>query len=489
MASENTAKNTLAELEIAALRRERDQLLKRVCELEATHADGASAATLPFARPRASAGTPSSRPRVLVVEDGPEMNLFLTEALSRSFEVDTAFDGAAGLARALEAPPDLIVTDLMMPRMRGDALVREIRTRRELDDVPIVLLTANADDEVRVRLLREGAQDFLAKPFSAKELLVRVGNLVDVKRARQVLRDELALQGRDLETMARALATRTRQLEGALETTRLAREHAERAGEAKNLFLSVASHELRTPIAALQLRVDRLRRAHHAIASHEHDETFRGVQSAIDRLTALVESLLQYTKVQSSVLPISPVTFDVSIMLEQVIDECRAGAELKGLALQFHRPDGVDFTIETDPALFRIAVGNLVDNALKFTERGEVVVTVEPRTDFIRVQVRDTGPGVPVGDRGRIFEPFQHLEPADRKHTPGVGLGLALVREVMTALKGSVELESEVGTGSTFAVCLPRTTPAPVRPEAQTEARPVAIEPPAAGAAGMVFGS
>jgi signal transduction histidine kinase len=407
----------------------------------------------PFSEP-----APPARPRILVVEDSPELNLFLTEALSRQFDVDSAMDGAAGLAQALASPPDLILTDVMMPRMRGDALVREVRARRELDDVPIVLLTANVDDELRVRLLREGAQDYLAKPFSAKELLVRVGNLVDVKRARQVLRDELAMQGRDLESMARALASRTRQLEGALEATRVARENAERAGEAKNLFLSVASHELRTPIAALQLRVDRLRRAHHAIASHEHDETFRGVQTAIDRLTMLVESLLQYTRVQSSALPIEPSRFNPCDVIDQVIEEWRGGAERKGLALAHERPTH-PISMESDMALFRTAVSNLIDNALKFTDQGRVDVSVEERAGFVKVNVRDTGPGVPAADRGRIFEPFQHLEPAERKHTPGVGLGLALVREVTTALRGSVELVSEVGSGSTFTMILPLAGP------------------------------
>ncbi|HEY0706499.1 MAG TPA: response regulator, partial [Polyangia bacterium] len=238
--------------------------------------------------------TPGPRPRVLVVEDNPEMNRFLNEALSRLFDVDAVLDGAAGLERAIASPPDLILTDLMMPKLSGDLLLREVRARRELEGVPIVVLTANADDELRVRLLREGAQDFLAKPFSAKELLVRVGNLVDIKRARELMRAEAASQSRDLETLARTLTSKTRQLASALETAREARERAERAGEAKNMFLSVASHELRTPLAALQLRIDRLRRSGHPVNSPELAETLRGVQSAIGRLTMLVESLVQY---------------------------------------------------------------------------------------------------------------------------------------------------------------------------------------------------
>ncbi len=429
------------------LHRERDLLRHRLRQVEPAGGRPPS--------PPVVTTAPVGRPRVLVVEDNPEMNRFLTEALSRLFDVDSALDGAAGLARAVESPPDLVLTDLMMPRLNGDALVRALRTHAELDDVPIVLLTAKTDDDLRVRLLREGAQDYLAKPFSAKELLIRVGNLVDVKRTRQILREEVATQGRDLESLARALAARSRELESALETTRLARENAERAGEAKNLFLTVASHELRTPITALQLRLDRLRRALTAAHNHHEDDNFKGVQRAIDRLNSLVESLLQYSRVQSSGMPVAAQTFDARGVLAEIVDEARDSAEQKGIVLSYLGPSTL-VPVETDRALFRVVVANLVDNALKFTDHGRVDVSLEERMGDLKVSVRDTGPGVPSKDQARIFEPFFHLESADNKHTPGVGLGLALVREVTAALRGTVELESEVGSGSTFAVVLPR---------------------------------
>jgi signal transduction histidine kinase len=438
---------------IEDLRRERDTLRQRLRDMQPSVNDPVHAPPPPL-----------GRPRVLVVEDNPEMNLFLTEALSRSFEVDSAVDGAAGLARAIESPPDLVLTDLVMPHLSGDALVRELRTHHALDDVPILLLTARSDDELRVRVLREGAQDYLAKPFSAKELLIRVGNLVDVKRTRQVLREEVATQGRSLESLARALTVRSRELQGALEATRVARESAERAGDAKNLFLSVASHELRTPLAALQLRIDRLRRGLGTAAAHEHDETFKGVQRAIDRLTALVESLLEYSQVQSNVVPVTPQIFDARTVVAEIVEERRENAQDKGLALHYDWPAHL-VRVQTDPALFRTVVANLVDNALKFTVEGKIEVTLEQRRASVRVSVHDTGPGIPVEERARIFEPFAHVESADNKHTPGVGLGLALVREVMTALHGNVELQSEVGAGSTFTVIL--SAPAGAEPPGQ----------------------
>ena len=124
-------------------------------------------------------------PLVLVVEDNPDMNAFVAEAMGRHYRVVTAFDGQEGLRKALEIRPDLIVSDVMMPRMSGDQMVGALRRQRQMDDVPILLLTAKADDELRVKLLKEGVQDYIYKPFSVEELLARVGGLVSSRKRKE----------------------------------------------------------------------------------------------------------------------------------------------------------------------------------------------------------------------------------------------------------------------------------------------------------------
>ncbi len=130
----------------------------------------------------------AAAPLVLVVEDNPEMNRFICDSLAGRYRVAAAGDGREGLSKALALRPDLIVSDIMMPGMSGDELVRALRGRRELDAVPIVILSAKADDALRVRLLREGVQDYLTKPFSKEELLARVGTLLARKAAEDGLR-------------------------------------------------------------------------------------------------------------------------------------------------------------------------------------------------------------------------------------------------------------------------------------------------------------
>ena len=163
---------------------------------------------------------------VLVVEDNPDMNRFIAETLASEYRVATAFDGREGLEKAQALPPDLILTDVMMPRMRGDELLSELRAHTELATVPVVVLTAKADNDLRVKLLRAGAQDFLTKPFSAEELRARVANQVTLKRARDVLQQELASRTHDVGALAREVTDRQRQLQTTLATLRVSEERS-----------------------------------------------------------------------------------------------------------------------------------------------------------------------------------------------------------------------------------------------------------------------
>lgn len=171
--------------------------------------DGRSAADTPNgqdAPPVAAAA-----PLILVVEDNPDMSAFLATILGGRYRIATARNGEEGRDRALALHPDLIVTDYMMPRLDGGGLVLALRRHRGLDDVPIVVVTARADDALRVKLLQSGAQDCLTKPFSTDELLARVGGLVDKRRhtLAEMLRINAGLQREVLERK-RAEAENTR---------------------------------------------------------------------------------------------------------------------------------------------------------------------------------------------------------------------------------------------------------------------------------------
>jgi signal transduction histidine kinase len=398
------------------------------------------------------AGDDNGLPVVLVVEDNPEMNRFICERLSGRYRTIPALDGAEGLKLAAQHAPDLILADVMMPVVSGDALVRQLRARPEFDGIPVILLTAKADDELRVRLLREGAQDYVMKPFSIEELRARIDNLVIMKRARDVLQRELASHFVDLEKLAGEAVARKRDLESALESMRVAREHAESAGQIKNKFLQLVSHELRTPLTSLQLQLDRLRRDPEPLSARQQELVQRMRRSSV-RLLDLIEAILEHARIEAGRLSIEVAPFVPGDLAAEIVEELRPQAEASGSTITLEAAPSQPFA--SDPRLFRLILANLLGNAIKHAGPGNITVGIRVQDGTCRLSVGDRGLGIPAEKQAMIFEPFAQLEHLDVKHTPGVGLGLALVRDVVRALGGEVLLDSSPGRGSTFVVTLP----------------------------------
>jgi signal transduction histidine kinase len=278
-----------------------------------------------------------------------------------------------------------------------------------------------------------------------------VRNLVAAKRARDVLQAELASESKDVELLARELTLRKRDLQTALDSMRAARDIAERASQLKSDFLSLVSHELRTPISALLLQIDlRLREGPPPAGC----EALQRMRATGRRLADTIEALLDAAAIESGRLHIEIGRLDAAALVAEVVQELQWQAAQKDLTLRLSAAPDLP-PLECDARLFRVVVANLAGNAVKFTVRGGVDVSLSSGGGQHRLEVRDTGPGIPVEEQARIFEPFVQLEPIRRKHLPGMGLGLALVKQLVTALGGEIALESEVGRGSRFTVMLP----------------------------------
>lgn len=403
--------------------------------------------------PPAEPSGPEGHPLVLVVEDDVDMNRFVREVLSGEYRTASAFDGRAGADAARAHRPDLVVSDLMMPRGGGERLLATLRASAETSSIPVLFLTARADDELRARLLREGAQDYVLKPFDADELRARAHNLVAVKRTTDLLAREVATQARDLEALAREVGRRKREAEEALEEARAARAEAERAESARDDFLRVVSHELRTPLASIALLVERLRLDERVLTPDQAHALGR-IGAQIERLHELLEGILAYASVQSGRVTPARATFDVSALASELSARLRPRAAKKGLELALDAGEAAE--VEGDRELLDLVLANLLGNAIKFTERGRVSLRVERRDAAVEVTVEDTGPGMTAEQQRRLFMPFQPLEPVRNKHLAGVGVGLAIVRELVTAMGGSVRVRSEPGRGTSFTVELAR---------------------------------
>ncbi len=406
-------------------------------------------------RPELSGGRPrEDLPCVLVVEDNPDLRSFIADALRGTARVSVATDGEEGLAEALRLRPDLVVADIMMPKKRGDEMIRDMRATDALRDIPVMVLSARADDPLRIRLLQGQAQDYLVKPFAVDELRARVANLLQVKRARDVLQAELSSREADVGALAADVAALTRRLRAAADEMRMARDRAEDASRAKTMFLNMVSHELRTPLTQLEIQLAVLKRRLAGVLGDAQTEAVSALTVATRRLSGLVTSVLDYSRIESGRLSVQSEPCDVSALVADICADVRDRAERQGLHLTC-RTEGDVPPLVSDPVLVRVAIFNLVENAIKFTPTGSVSVEVSPQDGGVRVDVVDTGIGIPPDLQHKVFEPFQHVEDVRHKHAPGVGLGLSSVREIAAALGGGVSLASVPGQGSRFTLTLP----------------------------------
>jgi signal transduction histidine kinase len=395
-----------------------------------------------------------SRPTIVLAEDNREVADLVASILSDDYNIQVAQDGAAGLQLALVQRPDLIISDIMMPELSGDQLLAQLRLRNEFQHIPVLFLTAKSDDELRIRLLSKGAQDYLVKPFLPQELLARVRNLVTMKLAGDALRESLLSASNDVRDMANQLSAKHRQLQNAVEAAEILREHAERASDIKTSFLGLVSHELRTPLSTISLNVELLMRLPEVTSQERILQRVQRLTRATQQISELIESLLEYTRIESGKVSLHLTPVDLVMLAREVIDMHaeHASSEVK---LSLVSPPFALSSVMTDARLLSVVCNNLVSNALKFTQRGTVSLSLYAQDNWQVIQVSDTGVGIRESDLPKIFQPFEQLNPLEHKTIHGVGLGLALVRQLVDTFNGKIEVESAYGEGSVFRVYVP----------------------------------
>jgi signal transduction histidine kinase len=276
---------------------------------------------------------------------------------------------------------------------------------------------------------------------------------VSAKRARDRLCAALAGASGDLETLAAELVRKHDALRVALAAADVAREQAERASQVKSLFLGMVSHELRTPIATIDMNVQMLERSPEDSLPEHQRRRIERLRRATRQIGSLIESLLEYTRVESGKVHAQMAELDALGIVREVV-AAHEDQAAQGVTLTLDAPAQPLPPLVSDGRLLRVVLSNLVSNALKFTARGSVRVRLAVQAGSHVFEVHDTGPGIEDADIARIFMPFEQLAPLQRKGLPGVGLGLALVDQIVAALGGMVEIASRPGVGSVFTVRL-----------------------------------
>ncbi|HEV2130924.1 MAG TPA: ATP-binding protein, partial [Longimicrobiaceae bacterium] len=312
-----------------------------------------------------------------------------------------------------------------------------------LPEIPEAMVAAVAQDEEHLRILRDlGMRSAMVVPLKARGRTLGSMTVVAAESGRRYTQEDLAVA----QEFARRAAL-------AVDNARLFRESQE-ANRTKAEFLATVSHELRTPLNAVTGYASLLREGIPVPLPEESLDYVERIGHSARHLLHLIEDILTFSRLETGqeVIRVRPV--GVQELLAEVRAVTEPLAQEKGLRFTIDAPDE-PVQLRTDPRRLRQILHNLLDNAIKFTEKGQVELGARVEEDGVWFQVRDTGIGIAPQDRKKIFEPFKQLEQSNTRVAGGTGLGLSVTDKLVRLLGGSLKLESEPGQGSTFCVCLP----------------------------------
>ncbi|CAK9010397.1 Hybrid signal transduction histidine kinase J, partial [Durusdinium trenchii] len=385
--------------------------------------------------------------KILVIDDEPlcidVVRLYLKDAgFMRVYECT---DSEVVADVVLEVEPDLILLDVVLGDHSGIDILRSLRTANATARIPVIMMTAATDPKIKQNALILGASDFLSKPLDPKDLLPRVRNCI----ASTVLQERMRSYVRLLESEVH----RREAVEHELDEARLA---AVRANQAKTEFLARMSHEIRTPMTAILGFADMLM-ADTSLneLSSESTEWVTTIRRNGEYLLALINDILDLSKIEAGQLQVERLACSPKLIVDEVVELLRPKATAKGIDLKSLTCGDVPEAIISDPHRLRQVLINLVGNAVKFTEHGEVVITLRAvgsphGQQQLTFDVTDTGIGIDSEQLENVFQAFQQADLSTTRRYGGSGLGLTISRRLAEALDGSISVESRMGVGSCF---------------------------------------
>ncbi len=376
------------------------------------------------------------RARLLLVDDNADMRDYVRRLLGTHHDVEMADNGHDALRMVLDSPPDLVLSDVMMPGLDGFELLRALRENPTTATLPVILLSARAGEESRVEGLHAGADDYLVKPFTARELVARVNAHIATSR----LRRQAAERERDLREKAEGVS---RELEMSNRALRRANGDLEQ-------FAYSASHDLQEPLRMVATYSQLLLRTYRGKLDSRADEIIEHCVQGATRMERLIKDLLEYTRASSAAVSI-PAASELDAALDAALSSLSTAIEEAGASI-FREPLPA---VRIEPAHAQQILQNLIGNAIKYRDSKppEIRVTANRLCTEWVVAVHDNGIGIHPRYQDQVFGLFKRLHSANRY--PGTGLGLAICKKLVERYGGRIWLESEPGSGSSFFFTLP----------------------------------
>jgi signal transduction histidine kinase len=375
--------------------------------------------------------------RVLMVEDNPTDALIVKKRLHKdsAFEYDFTHvvSGEEGILAIEKNTFDIVLLDYNLPKKSGLETLKEIKSKNI--KMPIVMITGQGDEQVAVTLMKEGAFDYLPKREGYEDsipLMIRKTMAeFRAKLEQEILQKEIALRKEELEKINAQL---------------------KELDKMKSDFVANVVHELRTPLTIIKGNLDNIDKGFAGEVQPKQKEILGDVFRVINRVTRLVNDLLDLSKIESGKMELSKENLDIVELALEIIKTFEILANAKNISLIKDFP-GKAVIINADRDKLTQVFINLIGNAIKFTDKGSVAVKITDMQGEVGVEIQDTGHGIPKDQLDKIFDKFVRVV-AEKKE--GTGLGLPIARDIVVLHKGRIRMESEVGKGSRFIFIIPK---------------------------------
>ncbi|MBI4346877.1 MAG: response regulator [Elusimicrobia bacterium] len=372
--------------------------------------------------------------RLLIVDDDESLQELCAAAFKLDgYHVEVASSGEGGLKKLDAAPFDLVVTDLFMPgKLDGAGLVRAVKAR--FPSTEVIVMTAVPTLKTAISTLKDGASDYVIKPFETDHLRVIARRALEQRRLRRELDTERA--------MRQELATAYKELQ--------------KVEELKESFLARISHELRTPLSELLTAVELMEQAAGSTTDPQKLSRYIGLsKQGATRMERTLSDLLAFVELQRRPLVEKGKEVSIAGVCRDVVERLKPLTEPRGIHVELKFPDGLP-NVVGDPELLQRAFEHLIHNAAVFNkDKGRITLNARAEAGSIYLDVSDTGEGIPQEEFERIFDSFYQIASYLTRKVGGLGLGLAITRRIVEAHGGHIDVTSKVGEGTTFRVRLP----------------------------------
>jgi signal transduction histidine kinase len=416
---------------------------------------------------------------VLIVEDSATQAFVLSELLKmHKMQVRIAQDGVEGLKALKENKPQIVISDIEMPKMNGYELCKLMKKDPDLKDIPLILLTNLRDPLDAIRGIECGANSFLTKPCDSSVLLSTIKNAIENKslpkpqnkyqmefffsgQKHLIQVDQFQITELLLSTYSNAIQ-KNLELESAYKRLNQLYDEVKKKNEVlnelngqKNKFLGMAAHDLRNPLGAIDAFCDLLLTNPQKQLDEKSHKYIERIKSTSIYMLNLINELLNISVIESGTITLNIVEVDLPNLILETLEYLKEIAEKKQIRITF-KYDQKHSKIFCDPNKVIQVITNLVTNSIKFSHPGsEIELELEPSKFDMTIVVKDYGNGISTETKKKMFQPFIKGSDAGTGGEKCTGLGLAIVQKIVNEHHGKIRVESEVDKGTTFFITLP----------------------------------